>query len=250
MIASLPMYDWPEVRAETDAFWAALSLSLKSAGLEAPNALTRPEDPWPAWRADDLILSQTCGLPYSAQLSEDVLLLGAPAYRIDADPGWYHSEIVVRRDMAAASPHDLANLRFAYNMRESQSGWAALNAMLPIEETFGALVQSGAHRESLAMVTRGEADCAAIDAVSWALALRHEPAAKDLRVIGRTPATPGLPYITSKAHAGRKNEMIAAIATTIRDLDDNVREALLLDGFEPFSAADYALLADGWPQTA
>ncbi|MEQ9179584.1 MAG: phosphate ABC transporter substrate-binding protein, partial [Nitratireductor sp.] len=31
-IAALPMYDWPECRAETDAQWAALAGRLRAAG--------------------------------------------------------------------------------------------------------------------------------------------------------------------------------------------------------------------------
>ena len=35
-VAALPMYDWPEVRAETDALWAAIGDGLRNAGLDAP----------------------------------------------------------------------------------------------------------------------------------------------------------------------------------------------------------------------
>jgi hypothetical protein len=41
MIASLPMYDWPEVREATDAWWAGLARHLRDAGFEAPDRLTR-----------------------------------------------------------------------------------------------------------------------------------------------------------------------------------------------------------------
>jgi hypothetical protein len=36
MIATLPMYDWPEVREATDAWWAGLARHLRGAGFEAP----------------------------------------------------------------------------------------------------------------------------------------------------------------------------------------------------------------------
>ena len=40
-IAALPMYDWPEVRAEVDAQWAAVREELRKRGVNAPERLTR-----------------------------------------------------------------------------------------------------------------------------------------------------------------------------------------------------------------
>ncbi|MGN6537639.1 MAG: phosphate ABC transporter substrate-binding protein, partial [Mesorhizobium sp.] len=36
-IAALPMYDWPEVRAEVDAQWARLRDALRRRGVDAPD---------------------------------------------------------------------------------------------------------------------------------------------------------------------------------------------------------------------
>ncbi|MDG2285564.1 MAG: hypothetical protein P8N43_08535 [Alphaproteobacteria bacterium] len=42
MIAALPMYDLPETRAATDAWWSILCRHFRRAGLEGmPNILTR-----------------------------------------------------------------------------------------------------------------------------------------------------------------------------------------------------------------
>ena len=42
MIASLPMYDWPEVRDATNAWWAGIARHLRSEGFsEAPDRLYR-----------------------------------------------------------------------------------------------------------------------------------------------------------------------------------------------------------------
>ena len=143
---------------------------------------------------------------------------------------------------------DLSGARFAYNMRESQSGWAALDKVLQIESHFGDLVQSGAHRASIAAVAEGRADCAAIDAVSWALAQRHEPAAASVHMIAVTPPTPGLPFITGQANEGKAKQMIDAVTMAIAALPRDVRDALALRGFKGWMDADYAPLAAGWPK--
>ncbi|MGB0504983.1 MAG: phosphate/phosphite/phosphonate ABC transporter substrate-binding protein [Pikeienuella sp.] len=252
MTASLPMYDWPEVTAHTNSLWAGIRRALVASGIPAPAELTRPADgPWDCWYDPELLLSQTCGLPFSAKLVGKTTLLGAPDFDVPgAGPGEYYSVIIVAADSPASNLEDLIGQRFAYNMRESQSGWAALAALLDIPTHFGDLVLSGAHRASVQAVAEGRADAAAIDAVSWELARRHDPAAANVRVLTKTPVTPGLPYITSLANASAKSEIVAAIRKAITELPAETREALLLNGFACKTEADYAPLAKGWPEEA
>lgn len=248
MIAALPMYDMPEIRAETDRFWTIMRDAIRATGLAAPDALTRPiADPWPHWQDPNLTLSQTCGLPYSAKLSGKVTLLGAPDYDLgDNQPGHYFSQIIVREDHSATSMNDLSGGRFAFNMRESQSGWAAPDALLGIHQTFEETVETGGHAASAIAVAEGRADVAAIDAVTWALLQRHNPAALRLRVIGQTKATPGLPYISRLMPEDAAAKMRCAVGAAFSALDKPAREALLLRGFAPLTDADYAPLAKGW----
>ena len=42
MIASLPMYDWPEVRDATDAWWHGLARHIGVAGELCPGSRTMP----------------------------------------------------------------------------------------------------------------------------------------------------------------------------------------------------------------
>ncbi len=246
MIASLPMYDWPEFSAETDALWESLRDHLTQAGVDAPPTLARGDDPWAYWLNPSLTLSQTCGLPYSAKLAGTAVLIGAPDYALDDCPkGTYRSVIIART--AGAEVMDLKGARFAYNMRESQSGWAALDKVLAIESHFGELFKSGAHRASIAAVADGQADCASIDAVSWALAQQVEPKAANVHVIAVTPPTPGLPYITGQANAAKISDIKAAVALAIAELPASTRSTLHLRGFKEWSDEDYAPLAAGWP---
>lgn len=248
MIAALPMYDWPEVRAETDALWAAIRDAMRAEGFAAPEALTRGADPWAVWRDPDLLLAQTCGLPYAARLAGDVTLLGAPAFAVEGcEKGEYRSAVIARADSGAESLDDLAGARFAFNMRESQSGWAALDRTTPIRAHFGDLVETGAHRASVAAVAEGCADCAAIDAVSWTLARRHEAAAAGLRVVAWTDPTPGLPYISARRHAPDAARLAGAVEAAVAALPPTVADALTLTGFRRWPEAAYAPLAAGWP---
>lgn len=248
MRADLPMYDWPEIRAETDAFWSAMRDRLRDAGFDAPEALARAADPWAVWRGADLLLSQTCGLPFSARLSGTVSLVGAPAYDLACPPGFYRSEIIARADDSAGDVGALAGRRFAYNMRESQSGWAAFTTGIGDPAAwFAELVETGAHRASIKAVAEGEADAACIDAVAWRLAERWEPAAARVRVVASTAPTPGLPVITAKRPESETGRIAAAVGAAIGDLDGETRAALLLTGFARLTEDDYAPLAAGWP---
>ena len=174
---SLPMYDWPEIREATDAFWLAIRRQLTRPGIEAPDALARSPGPEALWTAPDLLLSQTCGYPYATMLTGKVALVGTPAHGITgAAPGNYFSVLVARRTDAPQYLADLSGKRFACNMQHSQSGFAAPVRMLAAAGLSSQPVplETGAHRASIRAVAEGEADWAAIDAVTWELARRHE----------------------------------------------------------------------------
>lgn len=249
-VAALGMYDWPEVREETDRLWRVIGDGLRSLGLDAPGDLARGGDPWAVWRDPDLVLAQTCGLPYAARLKGDVSLLGAPVYALeDTPPGKYRSEIVVRADDPAEDVAALRGRRFGFNMRESQSGWACFAADHENPLTFFAeVVKTGAHRASVHAVAEGRVDAACIDAVSWRLARRHDAAAvAKLRVLARTRPTPGLPFITAPRPEETLARMRLVIETAIETAPAAVRDALFLKGFAKKRPEDYAPLAAGWP---
>ena len=62
-IAQLPMYDWPEVRAATDALWAKIHTALQKRSVGSPDTLDREKSRDTTWLSPQLLLSQTCGLP-------------------------------------------------------------------------------------------------------------------------------------------------------------------------------------------
>jgi ABC-type phosphate/phosphonate transport system substrate-binding protein len=249
-IATLPMYDWPEIQSHNDKFWKTIRNALLDQGFSPPDNLTRSKDVVSCWKDGRLLLGQTCGLPFVTGLKDQVSLIGTPAYEIECGAGSYFSVIVVRKDCEAASISDLASARIGYNDAMSQSGFAALYTHLVSHNISpGALVsavQTGSHRQSIKAIAEGKIDFAAIDAVSWELALRHEPAAKGLKVLEKTKQVPGLPLITSLRSRKEVERIQTAVINAMIALDEATRESLLLMGFSATTMADYEVIRQGY----
>ena len=252
LFASLPMYDFPEIRQSTDRYWTLLREGLADHGFlrdELPAMVGRDGDPHADWMRPDLAFSQTCGLPFVRDLRGQVTLLGSPAYDIDCAPGNYFSAIVVSKESEGDDPADFAGRRFAFNDPRSQSGYAAFFSLLDeagTDQRPQEMIESGSHRRSLQMVAAGEADIAAIDAVTFELVRRHDPAGDKVRVLTRREVTPGLPYICSLTFADRKDVMVNAIVEAMASLPEAVRSDLLLTGFTDRIDADYDTVKIRW----
>lgn len=240
MIASLGMYDMPDLQPANDAFWALIRDRLRAAGLPAPEALTRGDHAyWDAWLSPDLVLSQTCGYPYRARLHGKVTLVGTPDYGLpNCPPGHYNSVFVVRKDDPRQTLADFDGASFAYNEALSQSGWAAPQIYaIGIGLSLPPRLCTGGHALSAEAVAAGRADIAAIDAVTWALLLRSNAFTAGLREVGRTPPTPGLPYI---ARAGTDApRLFAIIADAIDALSPAHRATLMLKAIVQIPAEAY-----------
>jgi ABC-type phosphate/phosphonate transport system substrate-binding protein len=237
------MYELPPIEAANDRFWALIRDGLRSRGTAAPDQLTRGEAAyWPAWGAADLVLSQTCGLPYRARLQDRVTLIGTPDYAVEGcPPGHYRSVFVVRREDPRSSVADFANSRLAFNEALSQSGWAAPQAhAAALGFAFVPALQTGGHCLSCHAVAEGRADIAAVDAVSWRLLTRFDPVCETLRVIGQTTPTPGLPLIAGPG--ADQPATFAAVAAAIAALDPQDRACLGLQALIAIPAAAYLAL--------
>lgn len=233
-IAALPMYDRPELCGATDRFWALIRDALRAGGHAAPASLTRGDsDLMPLWLSPELVLAQTCGLPYRAHLKDAVTLVGTPDYALPGcQPGYYRSVILARAPLA----RDWRGLTLALNDPGSQSGWAALANEWP-DNIPGHILLTGSHAASLDAVADGKADLAALDAQSWRLLQRAAPAAGQVTVIAQTTPTPGLPFIT---RAGQDPAPYrAAITTAITLLTSAERDALGLAGLVAIPASAY-----------
>lgn len=239
MIASLPMYDRPETVSANDRLWSGVARVLSREGIAAPARLDRAVGLWEAWLSPELLLSQTCGLPFRARLHETVTLVATPVCDIAGVPrGHYRSVLVARRGDRRRALSDFSGATLACNDPLSQSGWAA--PMAEAEATgiaFGAIRVTGAHRSSAAAVAEGAADLAAIDALSWAMICRWDDCADALREIGATSPTPALPWITARADLAPV--LAQAIDEAIADLSARDRATLGIAGTVRLGAEAY-----------
>lgn len=253
-LASLPMYDWPELRTETDALYAGIRGYLSAAGFEPPELLTRADDPMTVWLSGEMLLSQTCGLPYVRHLRDKVQLLGTPVFALPGcQSGCYRSAIIVGTNSGINNLGDLSGVRAAVNGVDSQSGFAALNHIVlragGTQTFFSERCISGSHRASAAKVARGEADVCAIDPVSWKLIQDWDSVvASQLRVLDWSDSMPALPLVTGLSLANHELEALrdaVASAFSAPELEAE-RQALYLDGIASLQDSDYNIIADGW----
>jgi ABC-type phosphate/phosphonate transport system substrate-binding protein len=241
MTASLPMYDSVANRAANDQFWTLIRKSLGS----GPLRLSRPDDLWSVWEHPDLLLSQTCSLPYRTRLRDKVHLVGTPDYALRGCPsGYYRSLLIVRRHDRRTVLHQFAGARFARNDALSQSGWlAAQDHLRDMEADFtfeDSVLDTGSHAASAQAVLERRADIAAIDAATWAMLSRDTPTVAGLRVIARTRPTPGLPLITSATRDPAP--ILQAVRQALIELPAATRARLMLRDVVQIPAETYLSL--------
>lgn len=238
-LASLPMY--LANRPAVTALWQLLRQSLVDAGLQRmPESLTWPDDHHAHWLDSDLLISQTCGYPFTDDLAGKVQLLGAFAYDAPHCKGIEcRSVLVARAEHGHWGVEGFRGLRAAFNAPNSQSGYNAFRALVaPLAANgkfFASTLETGSHAASVAAVREGRADLAAIDCVTYATLARYTPQATEgLRVIATTEAYPGLPLVTAK---GTSATEIAFMQSALRALMDSaaaqpILQALNIVGFE------------------
>ena len=262
-VASLGMYDFSWLAEPVDAVWAQVRAHLRAAGLAGvPETLDRGRALRDVWRDPALLLAQTCGYPLLAEFAAVLQVVATPVYDFPGCDGACHcSLLVVRADEPAGSLAGLRGRRCAINGRDSNTGMNLLRAMVaPLaagRPFFAALVETGAHLSSLRAVGEGRADLAAIDCVTHGLAARHRP---DLlagtRVLARTAATPGLPFVTAAATSPAE---IAALRAVLAEVAGGAAaaalgwsgvEALDLAAYAPVANLERAAMAAGYPVLA
>jgi ABC-type phosphate/phosphonate transport system substrate-binding protein len=252
-LASLPMYDLPELAEATAALWDGLARHLRRAGIaDVPAArLAAPVLP-DHWLEPDLLLSQTCGYPLRHVLKDAVRLVATPCYAAPACEGaGYCSLVVVPADSPAADLADLRGRRVAFNAPDSQSGFNVLRAAVaPLAQGgrfFAEAIATGSHAASLELVAGGGADVAALDCVSFALFQRGgRPATESVRILCRTAAAPALPFITA---ASTSDADLLRLRRALRAMIADpalakARGALLLRDFMLLPDSAYDVLLD------
>jgi ABC-type phosphate/phosphonate transport system substrate-binding protein len=248
LIASLPMYDLPELRHATDALWQAISTRLLERGVPAPRHLTRDDHPLcAAWTSPRLLLSQTCGSPFVTSLRESAVLVATPVYRAPGCDGPFRrSAVIVHAESAACELGDLRGGRCAVNEPDSDSGMNLLRAEIaPLaagSRFFSQIVYTGSHLASIESVAAGQSDVAAIDAVTYALLKRLRPElTADVRLLVWTVSSPGLPLITHRRASDHIRTVLRAVLVEVATDPwlKEVRSELMLVGFADLAPAHY-----------
>ncbi len=249
MRAALPMYTFdPAANAE---LWWAIAAALQAEGIaDVPDQLEEPEDYFAHWLAPDLVLSQACGYPLVSRLKRNVTVIGTFVYGAEGCDGQrYASAFIAPVGHSGRALTDFRGARVAYNGTDSQSGYNCLRyAIAPLADGkpfFLETVETGAHYRSLQAVAGGEADLAAIDCVSLAGFLKHEPELRaKIRIIGWSERVPGLPIIThGSADVDRGAAMRRALANVAGDPDlADIRARLFIKGFQPLDFEDYTVI--------
>jgi ABC-type phosphate/phosphonate transport system substrate-binding protein len=252
VIAALPMYDLPELRSATDAWWSALAAALRRAGFAGvPERLSRADDLEALWTHPGLLLAQTCGYPLVTVLSGRVGYVATPWYRVpDCVGACYASWIVVPAAHGARGLADLEGAICAVSTLDSHSGYNVLRAEVAAvggrRGFFRRLMLTGSHAASLETVGRGGADLCCVDAVTHALLARYRPAVlAGTRVLATTRRAPGLPYVTA---GGRRPEEMVRLRCAVLEAQADpglapVRDSLLLGGFEVLPEGAYGRIA-------
>jgi phosphonate transport system substrate-binding protein len=165
--------------------------------------------------------------------------------RYDGRPVYY-SDVIVRAGLDATSFADLRGCSFAYNERASHSGYGIVRqALVSMGQThgfFGRLVESGAHRESIALVADGEVDASAIDSQVLALELRDDPSlAERIRIVDSLGPSSIQPLVAAGHVEASVREAVRQAFLRMGD-DAEARPFLdegLVDRFAPADSSTY-----------
>ena len=220
LMQSFPWYDLPGVQWANDALWHATGL---------PGALDRSTPIQQQWWHSELVVSQACGLDLflSAAPIEPVL---APVFDLDSPAGSYFSYLVGNPTGRVAAVNGLS----------SRSGLCALLAVCRPR----AILITGSHRNSLAALRSGAAEVASIDAVTWTILERCDPAVlQGITRVDRTPSGPAPPFVMRR---GGTHERIArALEAAMRGPATlHARRALGISGVVRVSLDDYLPVRD------
>ncbi|PCI03414.1 MAG: hypothetical protein COB78_10680 [Hyphomicrobiales bacterium] len=240
-LASLDMYCWPENRGEWQNLWKAIRSELSELDISSPSFLTFGQPLEDVWLDPNLLIGHCCGWPYVSKLRDKVTLIGRFNFGVEScPPGHYNSVFIAPKNSEWRSVGDLSDNKpsIAVNSTDSQSGFRALGEVFENIESSERLIVTGSHRDSIYAIANGEAEFAAIDAITWELAKEYEPMAEDVRVIGHSLPKPGLPLITANAN----HELVPQLFDAIRCAVDVAGKPLGIHRFLPARDSDYEVL--------
>ena len=194
-------------------------------------------------------VAHTCGYPLMTQYKGQLRPLCVPCFNIDGcEEGQYYSLFLVHHSDEAHHLADCEGYKSGINHQNSNSGMnvfrAAVAKIKPAKGAIQAFFKSvditGSHLNSVAAIARGEIDIASIDAISYHFISRFKPElCKNLRSIGRSESTMGLPFVTQIAAPDLSGETLAEALNQALSLFPRETSALDLKGFKAVTLEDY-----------
>lgn len=236
------MYLFPETRPALQAFWVQLRDRLRDLGLDAPDELVENRAPMEIWADPSLVISQICNLPYRRYFRDRVTVIAGSDYGLsDCAPGMYRARFVVRKAHTAQALTDLDGATMAINEPDSHSGWGAAATWAQTNKVeLRPILVTGSHERSIEAVADGHADVATIDAQTLEFLKRRATSpVHELRVLGSSPESPGMSFITRKGVDPKPFRI--ALASALEELPDAHRPGLALQGFPVLPEEAYRL---------
>jgi ABC-type phosphate/phosphonate transport system substrate-binding protein len=242
-IAALPMYNVTPALAAIWRDWLGDVLH----DVAPETRIVDTGDDLPAlWRRPDLLLSQTCGYPLMHALNGNVQLIATPEFDAPGCTGAdYSSVLITRADAPFETLEACRGARAAYNQDDSNSGMNVFrHAVAPLARGgrfFSEVIRTGSHLGSLRAVAENRADIAAIDCVTFAFVRDEMPEpAQQVREIGWTAASPGLPLIAANTVPQGVIESLRAALNEAVAAQPERAARLRLKGFVSLPLSDYA----------
>jgi ABC-type phosphate/phosphonate transport system substrate-binding protein len=246
------MYDFPDVRKATDAWWSGLAHHLSRAGIaEVPSSLLRRDDLIEQWQDPALLISQTCGYLLTHQLRADLRPVATPHYTAPGCTGAaYASVILARADHPGAALADFKGGVAVYSRNYSHAGYNAFRSMIaPLaggRPFFSRVIGSGSHLDSIATLAAGAGDLATIDCIIHAFVSRWRPdSLAGTRVLGFTAPAPAPPYVAPiSASDDQVARLRQALDAAVRDPDlAATRDDLFISGLSHLEFLEYSTIA-------
>ena len=169
----------------------------------------------------------------------DLLPLPLPSDKRAQGRAVYFADVTVHTDSTIQSLADLRGRSWAYNDRNSLSGWFSMVDHIAPEqphEFFGDLRQAGSHLESLRLLQCGDVDAAGIDSNALVYYLKHKQDC-GLRVIDSLGPFPIQPVVIRSSMGDGIKQLVRR---ALLNAHNKYGEQLAYFGFERFIEADAA----------
>ena len=199
-------------------------------------------------------IGHTCGYPLMTRYSTLLTPLCVPCFNAEGCEGSkYSSHFLVRRDSNINQLEDCRDHIAVINGLDSNSGMNVFRAAIseihkdsPNLEFFKAVKISGSHVKSVDVLLAGEADIAAIDAVTLAFIKKDNPKLDNqLRTIAFSKKTTGLPFVTHIDQPFLTGiEITDVLNSALNQIEPEVKQLLMIDHFETVEFQDYQSIVD------